>query len=227
MSLEYTKHTNEKYLHRNVPSVRDIRSLLLHCSPVTPNQQLKQSFQTFAALPIDEARQLTSQTQTVLQDEWKVGSDRSGVIAKKLFKHLILSAVGLDDAVIDPRMQATRYDRFDLAEVCCASDSLLSGAVTSIVGRTVQYSHWNGFDLTTKAGTDKLKEDLLEKKPRVVWMIPPCTTQRTQQSQSRSRLDRIQMNILDAFLWLVKQDWCETILEQMWGSRSLGRGEPR
>ena len=26
------------------------------------------------------------------------------------------------------------------------------------------------------------------------------------------------------FLWLVKQDWCETILEQMWGSTSLGRG---
>ena len=32
------------------------------------------------------------------------------------------------------------------------------------------------------------------------------------------------MNILVVFLWLVKQDWCETILEQMWGSASLGRG---
>ena len=39
----------------------------------------------------------------------------------------------------------------------------LSGAVTSLGGRAVQYSHWNGFDLTTKAGTDMLKEDLLEK----------------------------------------------------------------
>ena len=48
--------------------------------------------------------------------------------------------------------------------------------------RAVQYSHWNGFDLTTKAGTDILKEDLLEKKPRVVWMTPPCTAQRSQQS---------------------------------------------
>ena len=25
------------------------------------------------------------------------------------------------------------------------------------------------------------------------------------------------------FLWLVDQDWCETIQEQMWGSTSLGR----
>ena len=71
---------------------------------------------------------------------------------------------------------------------------------------------------------DKLKEDLLEIKPRVVWMTPPCTTQRSQQSQSRSKFHRVQMNILAVFLWLVKQDWCEAILEQMWGSTSLGRG---
>ena len=128
--------------------------------------------------------------------------------------------MSLDDAVIDPWMQATRCGRVDFAEVCCTSNSLLSGAVTSIGGRAMQYSHWNGFDLTTKAGTDKLKEDLLEKKPRVVWMTPPCTTQRTQQSQSRSKFHHMQMNIL----WLVEQDWCEKILEQMWGSTSLARG---
>ena len=32
------------------------------------------------------------------------------------------------------------------------------------------------------------------------------------------------MNILAVFLWLVKYDWCEAILEQVWGSTSLGRG---
>ena len=105
-----------------------------------------------------------------------------------------------------------------LAEVCCTSDILLSGAVTLHNGRAVQCSHWNGFDLTTKAGTENLKEDLLEKRPRVVWMAPPCTTLRTQQSQSRSKFHRIQiMNILIVFLWLVEQGWCETILEQMGG----------
>ena len=208
-------HMNEKDLYGSLPSVCDIRTLLLHCSPVTPNQQWKQSFRTFVAPPADETRQLTSQTQTVLQDELSEGSDRSGVIATELFKSLISSAVSLDDAVIDPWMQATRYGR---------SDSWLSGAVTSVGGRAAQYSHWSGFDLTTKARTDKLKQDLLEKRPRVVWMTPPCTTQRTQQSQSRSRFHRIQMNILVVFLWLVEQDWCETILEQMWGSTSLGRG---
>ena len=63
--------------------------------------------------------------------------------------------MSLDDAVVDPWMKATRYGRVDFAEVCCTFDSLLSGAVTSLGGHVVQYSHWNGFDLTTKAGTDK------------------------------------------------------------------------
>ena len=128
---------------------------------MTPNQQLKQSFQTFAALPVDETTQQTSQIQTAVQDELSIGSERPGVIAKDLFKSLILLAVSLDDAVVDPWMKASRYGRVDFAETCCTSDSLLSGAVTSIGGCAVQYSHWKGFDLTTKAGTGKLKEDLL------------------------------------------------------------------
>ena len=178
MNLEYTKHMSEKDLYCNLPSAREIRTVLLHCSSVTPNQK----FQTFAALPADETRQLTSQTQTVLQDELSDevsdGSDRSGVIAKELFKSLLLSAVSLDDGVIDPWMQATRYGRVDFAEICFSSDSLLNGRVTSLGGRAVQYSHWNGFDLTTNSGTEKMKEDLLQMRSRVVWMTPPCTTQR-------------------------------------------------
>ena len=85
MSLECTKHMNEKDVHQNLQSVRDIRTLLLDCSPVTPNQQLKQSVQKFAALPADETRHLTSQIHSVLWDELSDGSDRSGVIAKELF----------------------------------------------------------------------------------------------------------------------------------------------
>ena len=67
--LVYTKHMNEKGVHRNLPSVRDIRTLLLHCSRVTPNQQLSSRSKRSTALPVDETRQQTSQTQTVVQDE--------------------------------------------------------------------------------------------------------------------------------------------------------------
>ena len=104
MSLEYTKHMTEKDFHRNLPSIRDIRT-----SPVTPNQQLKQSFQTFAALPVDETTQQTSRIQTAVHDELSVGSESPEVIGKYLFKSHILSAVSLDDAVVDPWMKATRY----------------------------------------------------------------------------------------------------------------------
>ena len=113
-------------MHRNLPSVRDFRTVLLHLSPVTPNQQLNQSFQTFDALPVDETTQQTSQIQTAVQDELSVGSEPPVLIAKDLFKSIILSAVSLDDAVVDPWMKATRHGRVDFAEVCCASDSLLS-----------------------------------------------------------------------------------------------------
>ena len=92
-----------------------------------------------------------------MQDELSVVSERPGVIAKELSKSFILSAVSLDDAVIDPWMQATRCGRVDFAEVCCTSDSLLSGRVTSIGGRAAQYSHWNGIDLTTKAGIGQIE----------------------------------------------------------------------
>ena len=74
------------------------------------------------------------------------------MIAKELFKSLILSTVGLDDGVIDPWMNATRYGRVDFAGVCCTSDSLLSGAVTSIGGRAVQYIQsleWFGREQTS------------------------------------------------------------------------------
>ena len=58
--------------------------------------------------------------------------DRPGVIAKDLFKSLILSAVSLDDAVIDPWMQST------------PSDSLLSGASRRLVD--VLYNTVTGMD---------------------------------------------------------------------------------
>ena len=73
-----------------------------------------------------------------MQNELSVGSNRSGVIAKDLFKSILLSAVSLDDAMIDPWMQTTNHGRVDFAGVCCTSDSLLSGAITSIGGRAVQ-----------------------------------------------------------------------------------------
>ena len=86
------------------------------------------------------------------------------------------------------------------------SDSLLTGAVTPLGGHAVQHSHWNVFDLTTKAGTDKLKEDLIEKK------AASCVDD---SSLYHTTFTTIPIKIkvssstnehLGVFLWLVKQD---------------------
>ena len=42
---------------------------------------------------------------------------------------------------------SVRWGRADLAEVCCTSDSVLSSEVERLGGRTLRYSHWNGYDL--------------------------------------------------------------------------------
>ena len=107
MSQEYTIHMNERDEYRNLSSVRDIRTLLLNCSPVTQNQQMKQSFQTFPALPVDETRHLASQDQPVLQEAVSENSDRSGVLAKDVFESPPSSAVSLDNSMTDPWMLAT------------------------------------------------------------------------------------------------------------------------
>ena len=88
-----------------------------------------------------------------------------------------------------------------------------------------QYSHWTGFDLTTNTGTENLKGHLLEKRPRNVWMAHLLIPHNAHNdlSQDQSSIEK-QVNILSVFLWPIEQDWCDTILEQMWGSTSLGRG---
>ena len=101
--------------------------------------------------------------------------------------------------------------------VCCLHHGRIDFA------EAAQHSHWNGFDLTTKAETKKRKRDLFEKRPQVAWRTPPCTTKCTHQSQSRSKFYRTQVNVLNEFLWLVEQECCETILVRMRGSTSLGR----
>eukprot|EP00975_Prorocentrum_lima_P071032 12935388-Prorocentrum_lima.AAC.1 len=61
---------------------------------------------------------------------------------------------------------ALRWGCADLAEVCCAADSVLSSEVERMDGRTLPYSHWNGFDLSTKKGYEALAESLRLERPR-------------------------------------------------------------
>ena len=106
MSLEHTKHMNEKDFYRNLPLVRGIRTFLLDCSLLSPDQRPKQSFQTFPAL---QTKHVRPQTQQVLKDDSSDGSDHPVMMAKELFKSAILSAVRLDGAVIGASLYHTTH----------------------------------------------------------------------------------------------------------------------
>ena len=91
---------------------------------------LQQLFQTFAALPVDKTTHLTSQAPPILTDDQSEGSVRSGVCTSTLIKSLMLSAVSLDDVVINSWIRATRY-----------SDSFPRGSVKSHGAGAVPYRH--------------------------------------------------------------------------------------
>ena len=192
-------------------SVRAIRTVLLHCSPVTPNRQLKQSFQTLAALPVD----MTSADATKSNSSTGRIRERSGQIP-----HFIsCGSWWCSDRSLDASdsLWSSRFC-WDLLYLW----QPVSRAITAIGRRAVLYSNWNEFDLTRKAGTDKLKEDLPDKKPRVVWMTSEYRAADT--SVSDKIIEYRWTSCLSLSPWLVKWDLCEAILEQMWGLASLGRG---
>ena len=147
----------------------------------------------------------------------------------------MVSANALAGAAHQTWTQAVRYNRLDFAEVCCTADSQLAGEVIARGGSADRYSHWNGFDLTTRKGADALKTGLSTTRPRWVWFSPPCgpdspmqnLNQQTEEQREtlawkKSRAHRIQRNVLELVIWLHRADWCEeVVLEQSSSRRSL------
>ena len=157
-------------------------------------------------------------------------------LAGKIISSLMISANALASAAHQTWTQTVRYNRLDFAEVCCTADSQLSGEVLSCGGSAHRYSHWNGFDLTTRKGAEALRDGLDATRPRWVWFSPPCgpdspmqnLNQRTEEQRhnltwKKSRAHRIQRNILEIVIWLQRSEWCEeVVLEQSSSCRSLG-----
>ena len=132
---------------------------------------------------------------------------------------------------------ALRAQRGDLAEVCCTSDSILTESVRQHGGIADRFSHWNGYDLSTKKGTDKVLADIRHKRYRYAWFSPPCgpdsaiqnCNQRTEEQREalqvkRVRSHRIQRNIKRIFLELAREGVTVPLVEQPGSCGSL-RGE--
>ena len=184
MSLEYTKHMTEKDLHRNLPSVRDIRTVLLHFSPVTPtsnwNSCSKRSL---------HCTETTQQTSQIKRQSWlrTSRSDCGRLCSSPSFCQLW---------VLMMQRSILGWRRLVMIE-------LLRSAVPLTVCWVEQRRR------------RALKEDLLEKKPRVVWMTPPWTSQRKQQSQSikkvssstNEHLGGVSLTCEARLVWSVKRLW--------------------
>ena len=94
-------------------------------------------------------------------------------LAGRTLSALMMAAGTLANAAQVSWTNAVRYNRTDLAEICCTPDSQLAGEVISKGGTADRYSYWNGYDLTTRKGTDALRSSLDSTRPRWVWMSPP------------------------------------------------------
>lgn len=97
-----------------------------------------------------------------------------GSLTKYLVCSVLTAAVALDQRPLEAWHSVVRHMRLDFAEVCCSSDSALSASSSEKGGHCERFNHWNGYDLTTQKGAERLKERLAECWPRVVWMSPPC-----------------------------------------------------
>ena len=92
----------------------------------------------------------------------------------KVLSLIVAAAQHLDSSCTDGRKRAVRLRRPDLLEVCANSDSPLVEAVDSAGGEGLRTSFWNGYDLTTRRGRERLYQFCSAKRPRHVSFSSPC-----------------------------------------------------
>ena len=92
----------------------------------------------------------------------------------KVLSWIFAAAQHLDSSCTDCRNRAVRFGRPDLLEVCANGDSPLVVAVESAGGESLRTSFWNGYDLTTRRGRERLYQFCSTKRPRHVWFSSPC-----------------------------------------------------
>ena len=90
------------------------------------------------------------------------------------FLLIFATAQHLDSSCAGCWNRAVRLGRPDLLEVCANSDSPLVEAVENAGGQGLRTSFWNGYDLTTRGGRERLYQFCSRKRPRHVWFSSPC-----------------------------------------------------
>ena len=102
------------------------------------------------------------------------GQRRNLSSVTKVLSSILAAAQHLDSSCTDCWNRAVRFGRPDLLEVCANSDSPLVEAVESEGGEGLRTSFWNGYDLTTRRGRERLNQFCPAKRTRHVWFSSPC-----------------------------------------------------
>ena len=92
----------------------------------------------------------------------------------KVLSTIFAAAQFLDSSCADCWNRAVRFGRPDLLQICVSSDSPLVNAVENAGGEGLRASFWNGYDLTTRRGRERLCVFCSAKRPRHVWFSSPC-----------------------------------------------------
>ena len=86
----------------------------------------------------------------------------------KVLSTIFAAAQILDSSCADCWNRAVRFGRPDLLEICVNTDSPLVNAVENAGGEGLRASFWNGYDLTTRRGRERLYVFCSAKRPRLV-----------------------------------------------------------
>ena len=138
-------------------------------------------------------------------------------VSKAVTQKMWQAASELDALTATVWEETLDYERVGLAEVCCASDSVLTNTMLSLGGSARRCSWWNGFGLATRRGAEKLCDALRQQRPRVIWATPPSeagTTEQSENTERRQRTKRIHRNLCWVLCELYKEGWCDLALER-------------
>ena len=113
----------------------------------------------------------------------------------KVLSTIVAAAQFLDSSCADFWDRAVRFGRPNLLEICTNNDSPLVNAVEDAGGEGLRASFWNGYDLTTLRGRERLYVFCSAKRPRHVWFSSPCRAS----GVSSQRVSRILQGIADVF----------------------------
>jgi hypothetical protein len=69
----------------------------------------------------------------------------------------------------------TRSGRADFMEVCCSPQSVLAEECIKLGGNAVRIHLASGYDLSTRHGIERAKQEILKQRPRESWISLPCT----------------------------------------------------